>query len=135
MESTCPGTDSTVPLLQVLHALPIGINSSSGKPQSLPTTMSLFSPPFLSQLVLYLKCLCVCMLNCYSHIQLFATPWTVATRLLCPCDSLGKDTGVCCHALLQGTVPVQGLNPCLSHLLQCHAGTLPLEPLVHIRPR
>ena len=28
-------------------------------------------------------------------------------RLLCPSDSLGKNTG--CHALLQGTFPTQGL--------------------------
>ena len=28
-----------------------------------------------------------------SHIQLFATPWTVAATLLCPWDSPGKNTG------------------------------------------
>ena len=31
-------------------------------------------------------------------------------RLLCPWDS-GKNTGVGCHALLQGTFPTQGSNP------------------------
>ena len=30
------------------------------------------------------------------------------TRLLCPQDSPGKNTGVGCHALLQGTFPTQG---------------------------
>ena len=34
-------------------------------------------------------------------------------RLLCPWDSPGKNTGVGCHALLQGIFPSQGLNPCL----------------------
>ena len=34
-------------------------------------------------------------------------------RLLCPWDSLSKNTGVGCHALLQGTFPTQGLNLCL----------------------
>ena len=29
----------------------------------------------------------------------------------CPRDSLGKNTGVGCHALLQGTFQTQGLNP------------------------
>ena len=29
-----------------------------------------------------------------SHGQLFATPWTVAYRLLCPWDFPGKNTGV-----------------------------------------
>ena len=32
------------------------------------------------------------------------------TRLLCPWDSPGKNTGVGCHALLQGIFPTQGLN-------------------------
>ena len=27
---------------------------------------------------------CVCMLNCFSHVQLFAHLWTIATRFLCP---------------------------------------------------
>ena len=38
------------------------------------------------------------------------------TRLLCPWDSPGKNTGVGCHFLLQGIFPTQGLNP---GLLQC----------------
>ena len=32
------------------------------------------------------------------------------TRLLCPWDSPGKNTGVGCHALLQGIFPTQGWN-------------------------
>ena len=35
-------------------------------------------------------------------------------RLLCPWDSLGKNTGVGCHALLQGILLAQGSNLCLS---------------------
>ena len=38
-------------------------------------------------------------------------------------DSPGKNTGVGCHALLQGIFPTQGLNPGLTHcrwvLLEC----------------
>ena len=41
------------------------------------------------------------------------------TRLLCAWDSLGKNTRLGCHALLQGTFPTQGLNPCLLHLPHC----------------
>ena len=37
------------------------------------------------------------------------------SRLLCPQDSLGKNTGVCCHAVLQGIFPTQELNPGLPH--------------------
>ena len=36
-------------------------------------------------------------------------------RLLCPWDSLGKDTGVGCHTLLQGIFPPQKSN---LHLLR-----------------
>ena len=32
------------------------------------------------------------------------------TRLLCPWDSPGKNTGGGCHALLQGIFPTQGSN-------------------------
>ena len=37
------------------------------------------------------------------------------TRFLCPCDSPGN-TGVCCHALLQGIFQTQGSNLPLLHL-------------------
>ena len=41
-------------------------------------------------------------------------------------DSPGKNTGVGCHALLQGIFPTQGLNPRLSCLLHWQAGSLSL---------
>ena len=44
-------------------------------------------------------------------------------------DSPGKDTGVGCHALLQGIFLIQGSNPHLSHLVHWQVGSLPLEPL------
>ena len=42
-----------------------------------------------------------CMLSRFSHVQLCVTLWTAATRLLCPQDSPGKNTGVGCHFYLQ----------------------------------
>ena len=36
-------------------------------------------------------------------------------RLLCPRDSPGENTGVGCHALLQGIFLTQGSNPLLLH--------------------
>ena len=36
-------------------------------------------------------------------VQLFETPWTVATRLLCAWDSPGKSIGIGSHFLLQGS--------------------------------
>ena len=41
------------------------------------------------------------------------------TWLLCPWDSPGQNTGVGCHALLQGIFPTWGTNPHLLQLLTC----------------
>ena len=63
--------------------------------------------------------LCACVLIRFSHVQLLAALWTIVTRLLCPWDSPGKNTGVGSHSLLQGGFPTQGLNPRLPWLLSC----------------
>ena len=59
--------------------------------------------------------LCVCGLSCFSHL-------TFCDSLDCrlPGSSVygdfpGKNTGVGCHALLQGIFPTHGLNPGLLH--------------------
>ena len=57
-----------------------------------------------------------------SPVRLSATPWTQPSRLLnleepqpsrllCPWDFSGKNTGLGCHFLLQGIFPTQGSNP------------------------
>ena len=61
------------------------------------------------------------MLSHFSCVQLFVIFWTIATRLLYPWDSPGKNTGVGCHVLLQGIFPTQGLNLCLLCLLHWQA--------------
>ena len=66
-----------------------------------------------------------------SRVQLFATPWTVATRLLCPQDSSDKNTGVGCHFLLQGIFPTQGLNLSLLCLLHWQSGSLLGKPQIN----
>ena len=40
------------------------------------------------------------------------------TRLFCPWDFPGKNTGVGCHSLLQGIIPTQRLNLGLQHCRQ-----------------
>ena len=50
------------------------------------------------------------------------------TSLLCPCSSLGKSTGMGCHALLQGIFPTQGWNPRLSRVLHWHEASSSLVP-------
>ena len=52
------------------------------------------------------------------------------TRLLCPRDSPGKNTGVGCHAFLQGVFPNKGLNSHLLHLLHRQVDSLPLGCLL-----
>ena len=61
-----------------------------------------------------------------SRVQLSATPGLQPTRLICPWDSPGKNTGLGCHALLQGFFPTQGSNP---HLLHWQVDSLPLSHL------
>ena len=50
------------------------------------------------------------------------------TRLFCPWDSPGKNTGVGCHFLLQEIFPTQELNPGLPHCRQTQADALTSEP-------
>ena len=57
-----------------------------------------------------------------------ATPWTVAHQAPLSMDSPGKNTGVGCHALLQGIFLTKGLNPHLLHVLHWQVGSLPLVP-------
>ena len=51
----------------------------------------------------------VCCALFLHQVWLFATPWT--TRLLCPWNFPGKNTGVSCHFLLQGVFPNPGIEP------------------------
>ena len=58
-----------------------------------------------------------------THSVLTGSLWTPGlqpSRLLCPWDSPGKNTGVGCHFLLQGIFPTQGSN----WRLLCHRWTL-----------
>ena len=55
---------------------------------------------------------------CLSLSCVWPTPWTWPSRLLCPWDSPGRNTGVACHALFQGIFPSQGSNPGLPRCRQ-----------------
>ena len=103
---------------------------------------------FIGILVLYHQrylgspcvCMCVCVyktciytLCCavLSH-SVMSDSWPhqslQPSRLLCPWDSPGKNTGVVCYAFLQGIFPTQGSNPSLPHcrwILYClsHKGS------------
>ena len=51
-----------------------------------------------------------------------------STRLLCPWDSPGMNTGVGCHFLLQGIFLAQGLNLGLLHCRQIFLVSSPGNP-------
>ena len=76
-----------------------------------------------------LNLLTACVLSCFSCVQLFCKPVIYKPPGSSDHgDSPGKNSGVGCHALLQGIFPIQGLNMSLLHLLHWHAGSLPLAP-------
>ena len=70
-------------------------------------------------------CVCCSSVQSLSCVQLFATPWTIPARVLCPWNSPSKNTGVGSHSLLQGIFPTLGSNPDLPHCRQI------LYPLSH----
>ena len=78
----------------------------------------------------------VCMLSCFSHVQVFVTLWTALCQVRPSMQFSIKNTGVGGHSLLQGIFLTQGLNLCLLCLLHCQAGSLPLaphgKPILHV---
>ena len=63
------------------------------------------------QLELNITTVGACVLSCFSHVQVCdPMDYSQPAKLLCPWDSLGKNTEMGCLALLQGIFPTQGLN-------------------------
>ena len=67
--------------------------------------------------------LCVCQHFVTNSLQSHELQ---PARLLCPWNFPGKNTGVCCHFLLQGIFLTQESNPYLLHLLHWQRNSLPL---------
>ena len=65
-------------------------------------------------------CVCVCAhtLGCSVLSDVLWPHELQPTRLLCPWNSPGKNTGAGCHFLLQGFFQTQGANPGLLHCRQ-----------------
>ena len=59
--------------------------------------------------------LCCAMVNCSVVSDSFQPHELYLQGSSCPWDSPGKNTGVGCHALLQGIFPSQGSNPGILH--------------------
>ena len=62
----------------------------------------------------------LCCAQLLSRVRISVTPWAVHSPPGSSIhgDSPGKNIGVSCHELLQGIVPIQGLNPGLPHCRQ-----------------
>ena len=67
-----------------------------------------------------------CCGRCVAALS--GSPGIVVTRLLCPWNFSGKNTGMGCHFLLQRIFPSQKSNLQLLHLLHWQVGSLPAEP-------
>ena len=65
-----------------------------------------------------------CVLTC---VRLFVSPWSEPSRLFCPWDFPGKNTGVGCHFLLQGIFLTQRSNSHLLCLRHWQMNSLPLS--------
>ena len=76
--------------------------------------------------LIHIVCVCVCSVT-QSYLT-FCDPME-PTRLLCPWDFPGKNTGASCHFLLQAIFLTQESNLCLLCLLNCQADSLPLHHL------
>ena len=75
--------------------------------------------------------LCVCV-QLFSHVQLFATPWTVACQASLSMEFYRQETAVGCHFLLQSIFPTQESK---LYLVSCIAGRFfatvpPAKPLI-----
>ena len=73
-------------------------------------------------------CLPLCCCAVYSHVWLFATPWTVARQTLLSMEFSRQESKVGCHFLFQGIFPTQGLNLHVLHFLHWEADSLLSEP-------
>ena len=71
------------------------------------------------------SCLCAKLLqSCPTLCAL----WTVALQIFLSMEFYQQESGVSCHALLQGIFPTQRLNPNFLCLLHWHVSFLPLAP-------
>ena len=79
--------------------------------------------------ILILTYMCTCVLSRFSHVQLFATPCTIAHQAPLPMGFSKQEYWSGLPRLIQGIFPTQGSNPCLSCLLHWQVGSLPLGHL------
>ena len=119
----------TGPLPFMKYSLPCHPKSSRPKPSQLPLSpnlVSLCKSPFTLSITPRVSLPVLCACSVASVVSDSLRPHALEpTRLLCPWDFPGKNTGVGHHALLQRIFPTQGSNPPLLHCKWMHS--LPLS--------
>ena len=105
-----------VPSVALLLSLPVW------GPTLCSITLCLF--PLMLQAKLSASLYTYCVLSRFTVCPPLCNP--MDCRLISACDSPGKNTGVGCHALLQGIFPTWGLNRHLPCILYWQVGSLPL---------
>ena len=75
-------------------------------------------PEHVLVLLIILQAIALKKCQLLSHVWFFVIPWTIACQALLSLNSLGKNTGVGRHFLLQGIFLNQGLNLGLQHCRQ-----------------
>ena len=112
---SCPANMEGIFFLSGLPCCFFCLRSWTSKTQAL---VQIPTQPFSSCYLGHSLC-STCAVPSHSVRSNSATPWTVGRPgSSVHGESPGKNTGLCCHALLQGNFPTQGLNPCLLHCRQ-----------------
>ena len=89
----------------------------TGECQSFSTPQAKLPTSLFKLVFSHRVCVCVCVSHSVVSYSLQCLGLSFF-RPLCPENSLGKNTGVGCHYLLQGIFLTQGLNPGLLHCRQ-----------------
>ena len=103
------GLSQSLPVSGLIKLNPVNYTTGRNGPSVQPK-MECFS--FLSMYRVLSSC-CYCLVT-KLYLTLLWPHGLQPTRLLCPQDFPGKNTGVGCH-FIQGIFPTQGSNPCFLH--------------------
>jgi len=85
-------------------------------------------PLYLFRKVCCYKGRCACVLTCFSCVQLFATPWTVAHQALLSMGFSRQEYWSQLPCSPPGDLQIQGSNPCFLCLLHRQVVSLSLVP-------
>ena len=93
-------------------------------PRTQPFSLSLF---FFSLMKVLWSLHCVCMLSCFSHVRLFATPWTVACQAPLSMEFSRQEYWNGLPLPPAGNLPDPGIEPTSPAALALQADSLPLS--------